>query len=676
MNCQKCGNVVPNNSKFCPSCGNPIVVEPVITNKKKININHILIGLISLVVVVIVFVGVFALVNSNRTRTIMIYMVGADLESGSGLATRDLSDLDYNKIKANNTKVILMAGGSKGWHNNYIDSTKTAIYELTANGFAKVDNHDLSNMGQAENLSYFLNYGYKNYKSSKYNLIFWNHGGAVDGSEYDELNRHDNLSIPEFKEAFDNSPFKNHKLDVISFRTCLNSTIEVANTLKHYAKYMVASEEVTVGSKKASALTYLNSVKPSDKPLEFGKKQIEGYKSSVTDTCNYMMDSDLDVNICVNYTYSVIDLSKIDEVNKNLDNFSNDINNKIITNYNDIVKVRAALNQYPNDDLSYDMVDLVDLTTKLKKYSSNSDKLLKSITEAVVYNSTNNEYSNGLSIYFPYNSSDFLKIYPSISSSSNYNNMVNNFYNKKSGVKSNAFDNFSMKKADSKKTESGDADFEISLSDDQVKNYASAVCYVFVDMKDGYHKLVYLSRSPYLEGNKLKVKVNGKMLRMSDSEYEDLDSSEWLQLVEQEAKDDYVESNSVFILDYGLKRSDVVTATIRIDKDHPNGYIKSLVTTSKDDTKSVKYLSENMVKLTDYATVKVANQSYKITDDNGRFNSNFLSAGNGVYTGKYFATNAIKLIKEDFNSEYDYYGVFAVKDISGSLYYSDIVKMN
>ena len=83
---------------------------------------------------------------SKSSRTIMIYLVGTDLETKGGLASRDLQDLKYEKIKNNNVNVVLIAGGTKTWKNNYIDSTSTSIYELKETGFVKVDNRKITNI--------------------------------------------------------------------------------------------------------------------------------------------------------------------------------------------------------------------------------------------------------------------------------------------------------------------------------------------------------------------------------------------------------------------------------------------------------------------------------------------------------------------------------------------------
>ena len=98
-------------------------------------------------------------------------------------------------------------------------------------------------------VSNFLKYAYDYSKTDEYDLLFWNHGGAIDGSEYDELSNNDNLNLKEMNEALFNSPFKNKKLEIVIFRTCLNGTVEVNSVFSKYAKYLVASEEITLGAK-------------------------------------------------------------------------------------------------------------------------------------------------------------------------------------------------------------------------------------------------------------------------------------------------------------------------------------------------------------------------------------------------------------------------------------------
>ena len=60
---------------------------------------------------------------------------------------------------------------------------------LTSNGYEVVSDQGLISMGNPSTLTAFLNYSYNKYKTGKYDLIIWDHGGAVDGSSYDELFR-------------------------------------------------------------------------------------------------------------------------------------------------------------------------------------------------------------------------------------------------------------------------------------------------------------------------------------------------------------------------------------------------------------------------------------------------------------------------------------------------------
>ncbi len=696
MYCSKCGKKTEENTKFCSNCGNPIInypTTPIPTNisipihnnsKKGIqwDINKILVIAIVFVVLIITIVVGKELLKTNNSRTIMIYMVGANLESDKGLATRDLKDLDYHQIANHKVKVLLMAGGAKTWQNNYISSDETSIYELTENGFVKIDQRKRNSMGKADNLSYFLNYSYQHSKTKKYDLLFWNHGGAVDGSEYDELTfNNDNIKLEEFKTALEKSPFnKNNKLEVVSFRTCLNATIEVANVFKDYANYLVASEEVTIGSIFDSALKFINEIEPTDNAIEYGKKQIEGYKSSVTTYCNYYHSKSEEENYCVDLTYSMIDLLKIEKLSDSFDKFSSDIAQKLTTNYNEFARIRANLNQYAVDEPAYDMIDLYDFVSHFSKYSNSAKQVLTNIESAVEYNYSNNSYSHGLSIYYPYNKDSFLNnYYEKISVSDEYTKFVEQFYQLKTTKEKNkSFASFQEKKVKVKDVKKETADFEIELTEDQVENFAKAQYMVFVDTKDGYYKLLYIGNEVKLEKNKIKANVQGKLLRFADIEYDDI--SNWMTVIEKEVTDDYIEVTTISFLQKGMAiLGDPATMTIRIDKDNPNGTIKSIVLldNQKDNSNSdsLKLFSNTGVRLNDYTFIIFGGQSYKIQDDSGKFNPNFLQKSSGTFTGNYLPTNQFHFIKENFSSEYDYYAVFKVEDISGQVYYSEITKM-
>ena len=716
MFCSQCGKKLPEKAKFCSGCGaktklfkeleeqkkeelkveekievpvtpNTVEVKPETVKKKKSPVLPIvLISCISVFVLVILGGLGIALTRNvgGSGRVVMIYMVGSNLESRSGLASRDLQDLDYNKLKANNTKVILIAGGTTSWKNNYIDVNETSIYSLEANGFQKINARPKTNMGTADNLSYFLKYVYSHYKANKYDFIYWNHGGAVDGSEYDDLTN-DHLMLQEMASAFENSPFKNRKLEVISFRTCLNSTIEVANIYKKYANYLVASEEVTIGSPADSAIRFLNDVTMSDSGIEYGKKQIQTYKDVVSNTCNYSSYNKKEDNYCIDSTYSITDLSKIDRVSKELNTFSKDLNSKVQTNYKEYAKLRANMKQYAKDEPSYDMVDLYDLTEKFDRYSTNGKNVRSAIEDAVVYNWTNTKHSHGLSIYFPYNNQVFLNGYNTISTSNNYTKLITNFYKTKSNTRIKSYDDFSISSDNTftkKKKKSRKKDVEYELTDEQIDNMTKAGYLVFIDTKDGYFQVVHSGSDVTVDGNKLKVSIKDRLLKIMDKEYED--DSTWLLTIEENVTDDYIELKTFVYLsdttDMMFGRVEPATAIIRIDKAHPNGYIKA-VYTNLDGKSSKKEENFNVfspagTKLTDYNFVTVASSRYKLLDENGNYNPDWTETSNNTLQGTMHRTNMVKFKREDFSDNYDYYIVFRVFDIANNEYNSKPIKIN
>ena len=234
-----------------------------LTKGKKI----IIISMMSVIAVFLLIIAIIIAFKVDDSRTIMIYMSGTNLETDNGLATADLSGIVPEKIDLEKNNVLLYTGGTKRWHNDYISSGENAIFQLTKDGFVKVKKYDMSNMSDDETLTTFLNYGYDNYKTGKYDLILWDHGGAIMGSIQDDYNEDfDTISLYEFDKAFKASRFNsNNKLETIIFRTCLNGTFEMATVLSPYAEYMVASEEITRGASSFNVLGFLNNIKDHKK---------------------------------------------------------------------------------------------------------------------------------------------------------------------------------------------------------------------------------------------------------------------------------------------------------------------------------------------------------------------------------------------------------------------------
>ena len=333
------------------------------------------------------------------------------------------------------------------------------------------------------------------------------------------------------------------------------------------------------------------------------------------------------------------------------------------------------MNQYGADYPDYDMIDLYDLISKYEKYAENeAKKVIEVFNKAVIHSFANNDYSHGISIYFPYNASEYMSGYENISPTKSYTSYINNFYNLKSNKKVSAFASFSNVEGTIKKESKEKADFELELTDEQVENFAKANYFILADTKDGNYQLLYTGKEVTLDGNILKAKVQGKQLRFSDIEYEE--ESCWISLTEKEVTDDHVDVTSIAILKYGLWDMQPVTITIRIDKEHPNGYILSITTLDNQENENESKLalfSNKGIKLSDYTSITYANSRYNIVDENGNFNPNFQS--DGIIRGIELNVDEFKYIKEDFDSEYDYYALFRIWDTANNVYHSKLVKM-
>ena len=361
----------------------------------------IIILVLMTIVVVLLGVTAYLVVKDNNTRTIMIFMSGNNLESDGSIATSELNSIYPSKIDLGKNNILLYTGGTKTWH-NFVSSSENAIYKLTENGFKKVKVYNKTSMDNEEPLTTFLKYSYDNYKTKNYDLILWDHGLGSLGSISDEYSN-GYLDLKEIDEALKNSPFnEKNKLETVIFRTCLNSTLEIASIFYPYADYMVASEEVTLGSKLSSVLNFINDIEDTNS-FEYCKKFIDAYKAQMN-TLNKYGESDS--------TYAIINLKKIPKLLTKLDSLFLKID--VTNNYNEISKIRANLHQYAvdsSDIYDYDTVDLYELVNGLEKYSSNDAKSIKKYLkkEVVLYNWSTNNHSNGLAIYFPFNGNEKVK---------------------------------------------------------------------------------------------------------------------------------------------------------------------------------------------------------------------------------------------------------------------------
>ncbi len=703
MFCSNCGKEIKNDSKFCSGCGKSVnnnnstntnevsksiqntinntnntnTINNINSSSKGINSSHVIIIVLLLVVVVLlaVFLLLFGPIKQNKvnnSRTIMMYISGNDLESKASIVSSDLLSIDPSKIDLEKTNVLIYVGGTKSWHNDYISSDENAIFLLKSDGFQKIETYSKNNMGDYTQFKNYLNYVYDNYKADSMDLILYDHGGAIDGAVYDEFTG-DNLSLIELKQAFKESKFNsNNKLDTVLFRTCLNGTLEVANILAPYAEYMIASEEVTYGSSTSNVLSFLNNVVVSDDSVTYGKKFINRYSDQM---------DEIDPFETITKTYSIIDLSKIDKVNKALSEFSSELKPK--DNYALIARTRSNLFQYASSSTSiYDMVDLYTLSDKLSILSNDkATKLKNSINDAVVYNWGNSDESKGLSVYFPFKADNvyktrFLTIYKRLGYNSEYYNFISSINNIQNSSSQYAYSfNLDQNKIEVN-TKKNKKEFSIELTDDQVKNFARASYLIFKKESDEYYTPIYGGRDAVLDGKTLKSNITDNLFLVYDPSD---NSTEYILAFQDKKKGQY--TISAVLQNYGSELSDfdVRAANLIVQVDDKNNIkLSQILPTLKDDEEIVQGLTLN---LEDYKTIQFSKFQYKVLDDQGNFTLDW--KGNPTLH-LWEITDKSGLSEKSFefrrgsldDDKGEYYCVFMITDIKNNTVYSKLVKID
>ena len=116
--------------------------------------------------------------EAEKTNTIMIYMVGTNLESKDGYGTDDLQEMMGSGFDDSRTNLLVFTGGCSGWQCD-IPNSYIAVWHVTSGGMRRVtSNSSNSDMGMAETLADFVNFSTEYFPAQHYGLVLWDHGGG------------------------------------------------------------------------------------------------------------------------------------------------------------------------------------------------------------------------------------------------------------------------------------------------------------------------------------------------------------------------------------------------------------------------------------------------------------------------------------------------------------------
>ena len=341
--------------------------------------------------------------EGGGTTTLMVYMIGSDLEAKTAAGTTDLTEMAESGVDLTRTNVLVYAGGTPYWHNEVASTENNTILSLTDSGFQAVYTEPAVSMGETETLTGFLNYSYENFPADNFALILWNHGsGPLRGYGQDLVFDDGSLLLAEMEQAMAASPFgPDNKLQFVGFDACLMASAELACIWDDYADYMVSSQEVepSIGWN----YQFLQSIGGSDTPA-----MLTGLTETYLQSCEaYYTEKNFDHR---ETTLSCVDLSGASALEDAINGLFTKAAGDIDQNYDRLSALRVQTRSFgrASTGSEYDLVDLGDAARQLQDlYPAEAAQLLSVLEEMVIANATNTEMCSGLSLYYPFYNKDY-----------------------------------------------------------------------------------------------------------------------------------------------------------------------------------------------------------------------------------------------------------------------------
>lgn len=448
------------------------------------------------------------------TTTLMIYMMGSDLEPKAGAASADLEEIANSGIDLSRNKVVVCAGGSPYWHNETVNQEQINILALEEQGFVTVSTMDSVSMGTPQLLSSFLNDCHEKYPSDQYALILWDHGnGPVLGYGKDILYGNDALLLAEIAQAMEESVFGgDNKLAWVGFDACLMASAELSCTMADYADYLIASQEIEPAF--GWDYSFLAQLGKLETP-ELLVKLTENYMAA----CDaYYRDRGYEH---YDVTLSAVDLSYARDLERTVNALFSEASGEVAHYYDLLAMNRAQSRELgrATTGSAYDLVDLGDMAMQLQaQYPEAVRALLDVVEEMVFINAASMEGCCGMSLYYPfynkhYYEKDWKTVYSQLNVFPEYGAYLEEY--EETWLQENKLEDMTL---GGTPEETAENTYSVTLSEDQAKAFGSAVYYIMRRESGDLYRPVYSSRDVTWENNTLTAKYDGMAIYVRTGE--------------------------------------------------------------------------------------------------------------------------------------------------------------
>ena len=459
--------------------------------------------------------------KAGQTQLLMIYMVGSDLESEAGMASRDLAEIMNSGFNEENMQVLLCTGGTDYWWTEGISNEACELYRITNGSLELLHTMSGTNMAEPATLTEFIDYGYENYPADYYSMILWDHGGgAVLGFGADENHDYDSLSLEELGQAFQDAKLTaaGERFEWVGFDACLMAMVEVVNVMADYSDYLIASEEMEAGEGWNYACLKTLSDGTHYEGMDAAEEILNSYSTYYENNYQYTPD----------YTMACLDLSHTQEVVLGWENLITVAHQELQNNgYSKIAKMRDHAKSFGKISTSgfYDTVDLYDITEKMASaYPEQADNLQSALDKMVVQLATNVHGANGVAVYFPYENKDYagewIEEYESTGFSAEYTEFLKTFNNILSGKRLADWKLASVSHSENKEIPD---EYYVQLTEEQHENFGHAKYSVWEEDRPGSYICWLTSTDVTItEDGRLSSDFEGKQFFLSNSEGDSL----------------------------------------------------------------------------------------------------------------------------------------------------------
>ena len=620
-------------------------------------------------------------------RTVMIYIVGSDLESSSGAATSDIKEMMQSGFNSDNVNVLIYTGGASKWFTDEISADGNSIFELDDSGLVELESYPCENMGQSETLTSFLDFGVENYPADEYGLILWNHGaGPIFGYGADEIHPGDMLLLPELMAALSASVFGNdRKLEFLGFDACLMGSIETAWCVKDYAEYFIASQEIEPGC--GWDYSFLNKLDRCATGEDVGRVIIDSYFSE----CENIFD--IVPHLRCDLTLSCVDLSYVDDVETAINNLFKNVNTNILNGY----FAKASRCRYQTKafgkfatSFDYDLIDLSHLVSLLSSdYGSYTKELNTALDEFICYSKSNVDQANGISIYHPYDNKDYMEqcieVFDSLGFATQYSKYIATFADilNNGDVSSDRWNNFSKNGGTAEKQ--GNANnLKMQLTPEQVENFSGAEYYIFeaIDASKSLsgapeYMHVFSGHDVTLsDKGVLSATYDGKAVFGVNRKTGVVSASPLTMFQVYDGTDNLKYYFPCVFIDFGEDLYSLWNfANVNWMMEIRDGEPVLLGAYSDENNDNTAIPDKQLIDYTDYDVYEFGSNCYKIERD--EFNNiEFVLVTDGVFVQEFSKEDGFSIECREIENKDSYYAVFVVEDIHGNKYTSDLIPLS